>query len=73
MIIVISYYVISKEKGLHIQTPEFLCVLAKGTTFAKHTSPRHNDFPKTGTTLSDACIATLSVFSVVPNFFSMFY
>ena len=26
------------------QTPEFLCVLAKGTTFAKHTSPRHNDF-----------------------------
>ena len=33
------YYV-----SVHIQTPEFLCVLAKGTTFAKHTSPRHNVF-----------------------------
>ena len=49
---------ISKEKGLHYQTPEFPCVLSEGTTFPKHFPQRYKGFfpPKTGTTSSDACI-----------------
>jgi hypothetical protein len=35
---------ISQEEGLHIQTPEFQCILANGATFPKHVLPRNNMF-----------------------------